>query len=407
VKERKGKEQSACMEPSSSEEDRRYAQLEAIFRTHFADLYRYIYRQVHHAVIAEDLTSAVFLKALRWLQQDRSPESVKGWLYATARSLIADYWREQAQIHLLPLEAAQEMPMLSDEGDEQMRPLQARIQRLLEGLSSRERDVLTLRYFQGYSAAEVGQILGLSAKHVRVLQLRALRRAALLEARERSVPVESPTLPYNEQALRVLALTEEEARAFNHNYIGTEHLLLGILREGSAAAELITHGVTVERLRGGIMFIIGRPEWNPPSQLGFTPRTKEVLSLAGKEAQRAGEAAISPHHLLVAILREGQGIAAHLLRISGVRLEQVGETVRLSIVPDTEEGPITLPTDFQEALEQHPDARSLFERLSYLKQKQFVDWIEQAEGEAARNQEVEKAIKLLQQIRQFHQQHHQ
>jgi DNA-directed RNA polymerase specialized sigma24 family protein len=99
------------MEPSFSEEDRRDAQLEAIFRTHFADLYRYIYRQVHHAVIAEDLTSAVFLKALRWLQQDRSQESVKGWLYATARSIIADYWHEHMQIHLLPLEAVEEMPV--------------------------------------------------------------------------------------------------------------------------------------------------------------------------------------------------------------------------------------------------------------------------------------------------------
>src|SRR5258707_9587710 len=108
------------MELSFSEEERRDAQLEAIFRTHFADLYRYIYRQVHHAIIAEDLTSAVFLKALRWLQQDRSPESVKGWLYATARSTIADYWHEYTQIHLLPLEVAEEILMPSDERDEQM-----------------------------------------------------------------------------------------------------------------------------------------------------------------------------------------------------------------------------------------------------------------------------------------------
>src|SRR5580700_7227142 len=163
------------VEPSPSEEDRRDTQLEAIFRTQVADLYRYIYQQVHHTVIAEDLTSAVFLKALRWLQLDRSPESVKGWLYATARSLIADYWREQAQIHLLPLEAAEGMSMLSEEGEEQLRLLQARIQHLLDGLSSRERDILTLRYFQGYSAAEIGQVLGLNTKHVRVLQLRALR----------------------------------------------------------------------------------------------------------------------------------------------------------------------------------------------------------------------------------------
>jgi RNA polymerase sigma factor (sigma-70 family) len=112
-----------------SEADGRYTLLEVIFRSHYADLYRYIHRQVHNAIIAEDLTSAVFLKALRWLQQDRDQESVKGWLYATARSIVADYWRERAQMHLLPLEEVEERPMLSDESDEQMRPLQVRIQR--------------------------------------------------------------------------------------------------------------------------------------------------------------------------------------------------------------------------------------------------------------------------------------
>src|SRR2546421_4256344 len=212
-------------------------------------------------------------------------------------------------------------------------------------------------------------------------------------------------MPYNEQALRVLELTKEEARAFNHNYTGTEHLLLGILREGSAAAELINQGITFEGMRGGIIFILGgRPQGSAGSNLDFTPRTQKVLALAGEEAQRVGETAITPHHLLVAILREGQGIAAQLLHISGVRLEQVGETVHISVVPDTEEGPITLPTDFQEALEQHPAARSLFEKLSYSKKKRFVDRIEQAKEGATRNQRVVEAIEQLQRIHQAHQQ---
>src|SRR5579859_632526 len=118
MKAQKGKEQMAYMQPLSSEEESRDAQLEVIFRTHVANLYRYIYRQVHHAVIAEDLTSAVFLKALRWLQQDRGPESVRGWLYATARSVIADHWHEQAQLHLLPLEMAEELPKVTTDGAE-------------------------------------------------------------------------------------------------------------------------------------------------------------------------------------------------------------------------------------------------------------------------------------------------
>ncbi|HEV2659000.1 MAG TPA: sigma-70 family RNA polymerase sigma factor, partial [Ktedonobacteraceae bacterium] len=364
-----------------SEEGSRDAQLEAIFRAHFADLYRYIYRQVHDAVVAEDLTSAVFLKALRWLQQGRSQESVKGWLYATARSIIADYWRERTQMHLLPLEEVEEMPMLSDESDEQMRPLQARIQHLLDRLSPRERNVLTLRYFQGYSAAEIGQVLGLSANHVRVLQLRALRRAARLEAEERNISVELPNMPYDEQALRVLELSQAQARTFNHNYIGTEHLLLGILCEGSVATELSDLGITFEGIRGGIMFLIGRQEGEPAASLDFTPRTKQVLVLAGEEAQHLGGTAISPRHILIALMREGQGIAAQMLQVSGVRLEQVGDTAHIIKVPGDTEEAITLPADFQAALQQHPAANAFFEKLSYSKQKIFVDHIEQVEGE--------------------------
>src|SRR6185437_3089016 len=148
------------MEPSFPEGDARDSQLEAIFRAQAADLYRFIYRQVREAAIAEDLTSAVFLKALRWLQQSRSQESVKGWLYATARSLIADYWREHAQLSLAPLAAAEDLPMLADASDAQAQSLQARIQRLLDALPARERDILTLRYFQGYSAAEMAMRWG-------------------------------------------------------------------------------------------------------------------------------------------------------------------------------------------------------------------------------------------------------
>ena len=394
------------MEPSSFSEEDKDAQLEMIFRTQVADLYCYIYRQVNNVVVAEDLTSAVFLKALRWLQQGRSTESVKGWLYATARSLIADYWREHSHMHLLSLEAAEEMSMLSDESSEQMPPLQASVQHLLDGLPARERDILTLRYFQGYSTAEIGQVLGISANYVRVLQLRALRRAALLEAKERNFPMETPALPYNEQALRVLELTREEVRTLNHDYIGTEHLLLGILREGSAAPELIKQGVTVERMRGGIIFILsGRPSgFVIPETPGFTPRTKQVLVMAGEEAQRLGETAISPYHLLVAILREGGGIAAQLLKVSDVRWEQVGDRVQISVVPDTAEGTITLPPDFQTALQQHPAAHAIFEKLSYSKKKRFVDHIEHAEGEAARSQQVEKAIEILQKVQQNQQQ---
>jgi len=407
MKAQKGKEQMAYMQPLSSEEESRDVQLEAIFRTYVADLYRYIYRQVRHAVIAEDLTSAVFLKALRWLQQERGPESVKGWLYATARSVIADHWHEHTRLQLLPLEAAEAMPMLSEENSEaQLQSLQARTQRLLDGLPERYREILILRYFQGYSAAEIGQVLGLSANYVRVLQLRALRRAALLETKERSVPMQTPIMPYDAQTLRVLELAKEEARLLHHSRIGTEHLLLGILHEGSAAADLIAQDMTLERMRGAIIFIFGgRQRETPGSQVDLTARTQKVLALAGEEAQRLGETAISPYHLLLAILREGQGVAAQLLYSTGVRLEWVGKSVRISILPDTGEEPITLPLDFQEALQPHPAIQAMLEELSYRRKRSILDRIEQAEGEAARHQQIEQTIERLQRIHQIRQQH--
>ena len=385
--------------------DGRDAQLEAIFRAQFADLYRYIYRQVRNALVAEDLTSAVFLKALRWLQENRRPESVKGWLYATARSEIADYWREQGRLDLLPLEAAEEVPVLAEVNDEQMQPLQERIQRLLDGLSERERAVLTLRYFQGYSATEIGQALGLSANHVRVLQLRALRRAAFLEVEERSVAVEAPELPYTEQAQRVLELAKEEAHTLNHTWIGTEHLLLGIFVEGSAVTDLVAQGVTAQNMRGGVMFILGgRHEGLPDQEVGFTPRTRTVLTLAGEEAKRLKEPTISPQHLLIALMREGQGIGAMLLQMSGVHLEETGETVRIVKVPDPVVEPVVEPADLQEALQQHPEARLWFTRLTNAKQKRFVDHIEQAADTAERSQRVTWVIEQLERIGQSRQQ---
>jgi RNA polymerase sigma factor (sigma-70 family) len=388
-----------------AEGDGRDAQLEAIFRAQFAGLYRYIYRQVRNALVAEDLTSAVFLKALRWLQEDRRPESVKGWLYATARSEIADYWREQGRLDLLPLEAAEEVPVLAEVNDEQMRPLQERIQRLLDSLSERERAVLTLRYFQGYSATEIGQALGLSANHVRVLQLRALRRAAFLEVEERSVAVEAPELPYTEQAQRVLEIAKEEAHTLNHNWIGTEHLLLGIFVEESAATDLITQGLTAPNIRGGIMFILGgRYEGPPGPEVGFTPRTRTVLNMAGEEAKRLKEPAISPQHLFIALMREGQGIGAMMLQMSGVYLEETGETVRIVKVPDPVVEPVVEPADLQEALQQHPEARLWFTRLTNSKQKWFVDRIEQAADPAERSQRVAETIKQLERIGQSRQQ---
>ena len=88
-------------------------------------------------------------------------------------------------------------------------------------------------------------------------------------------------------------------------------------------------------------------------------------------------------------------MAAGVLQALDVRLEQVGDAVRIIISPDEEEGPVTIPADLQEALQQHPDAHSLFVKLPNSKQKKFVDSIEQAEGEDARKQRIEKSVGVL------------
>ena len=169
----------------SEEDERRRALMEAIFREHFSDVHRYISSKVRQPDVADDLTSIVFIKAFRWLLEDRGMRQVRSWLYATARSTIADYWQEQQRRLCLPLEMIEDNTAVffEEQDDEQA---QGRVGRLLQLLPARERQVLFLRYLEGYTAAEVGRKLGLSAGHVRVLQLRALRHAALLDAACRS-----------------------------------------------------------------------------------------------------------------------------------------------------------------------------------------------------------------------------
>jgi RNA polymerase sigma-70 factor (ECF subfamily) len=152
--------------------------LGSTFRENAAGIYRFIYAKVGNREAAEDLTSQVFLKAVRWLAQDRSADSMRTWLYTVARSTIADYWRAQSQQPTVPLEEPHAVLYCGREGPEEVRRTRARAWRLLDALPEREREVLRLRFLHGYSAGEIGRAMGLTPDHVRVLQLRALRRAA-------------------------------------------------------------------------------------------------------------------------------------------------------------------------------------------------------------------------------------
>ena len=130
---------------------------------------------------------------------------------------------------------------------------------------------------------------------------------------------------FTERARKVLSLAQEEAQRFQHNYIGTEHILLGLVREGEgvAAKVLSTMGVELNRVRSAVEFIIGRGDRIVLGEIGLTPRAKKVIELAVDEAQRMNHHYIGTEHLLLGLVREGEGIAAGVLESLGVRLENV------------------------------------------------------------------------------------
>src|SRR6059036_1583835 len=130
---------------------------------------------------------------------------------------------------------------------------------------------------------------------------------------------------FTERARKVLSLAQEEAQRFQHNYIGTEHLLLGLVREGEgvAAKVLSNLGVELNKVRSAVEFIIGRGDRIVLGEIGLTPRAKKVIELAVDEARRLNHHYIGTEHLLLGLVREGEGIAAGVLESLGVNLEKV------------------------------------------------------------------------------------
>ena len=130
---------------------------------------------------------------------------------------------------------------------------------------------------------------------------------------------------FSERARRVLSLAQEEAQRFNHNYIGTEHILLGLVREteGVAARVLSSLSVDLTKVRSAVEFIIGRGEKPAQGEIGLTPRAKKVVELAVDEARRMNHTYIGTEHLLIGLLREGEGVAAGVLESLGVTLDKV------------------------------------------------------------------------------------
>jgi ClpA/ClpB-like protein len=134
---------------------------------------------------------------------------------------------------------------------------------------------------------------------------------------------------FTPRARKVLTLAQDEAQRFNHNYIGTEHLLLGLVREGQgvAARVLVGMNIELEQIRTAVEFVIGRGDRPTVGEVGITPRAKRVIELAIDEARRLGHTYIGTEHLLLGLAREGEGIAAGVLESLGVNLDRVRHEV--------------------------------------------------------------------------------
>lgn len=134
---------------------------------------------------------------------------------------------------------------------------------------------------------------------------------------------------FTERAQKVLALAREEAVNLSHPAIGTEHLLLGLLREGEGVAAKVLQqiGVDLEDLRNEVKKVIGEVKQPVGQEIGLTPRSKKVLELAAYEARKQGVNYIGTEHILMGLLREGEGVAVQILENKGVKLEQVQQKV--------------------------------------------------------------------------------
>ncbi len=162
----------------------------------------------------------------------------------------------------------------------------------------------------------------------------------------------NPFEHFTQRARTVLDLAQSEAKRYNHNYIGTEHLLLGLVGEGEgvAARALMNLGIELTKVRSAVEFVIGRGGRQVTGEIGLTPRARKVIELAVDEARRLGAHYIGTEHLLLGLVREGDGIAAKVMTQLGVTLDlarkevismltQAGFTARESLGPPAASAP--------------------------------------------------------------------
>ncbi len=200
---------------------------------------------------------------------------------------------------------------------------------------------------------------------------------------------------FNDRAKRVLALAQDEAIRFNHNYIGTEHLLLGLVREGEgvAARVLDSLGVELSKVRTAVEFIIGRGDsTTSPSEITLSPRTKKVIELAIDEARKLGHSHVGTEHLLLGLVREGEGIASGVLESLGVSLEKVRHQVIATLGqqhPATAETASTGGGTGKASQSKTPTLDQLGVNLTAMAKAQQLDPV------IGREKEIERVIQIL------------
>jgi len=174
---------------------------------------------------------------------------------------------------------------------------------------------------------------------------------------------------FSDRARRVVVLAQEEARMLDHNYIGTEHILLGLIREGEGAAAkaLESLGISLDAVRQQVEEIIGRGQQVPSGHIPFTPRAKKVLELSLRESLQLGHSYIGTEHILLGLIREGDGVAAQVL----VRLGADLNRLRLQVIQlhgyQGEDEPESMPVAQGPGLLSRIDA--IERRLSILEQR--------------------------------------
>jgi len=191
---------------------------------------------------------------------------------------------------------------------------------------------------------------------------------------------------FTEPARQVVVLAQDEARALSHNYIGTEHILLGLLREqeGLAARVLVSLDVTLDGVRDQVARIVGQGDELLTGQIPFTPRAKKVLELSLREALALGHNYIGTEHLLLGLISEGEGVALRILLDLGAD----GETVRTSVVDALSGAPAPTPYEPQSP----PISQEVVEELRRLEKEKGTAFDENRFDDAASLRDRERRL---------------